>query len=80
MMVGLILVGVFIRFWIKPPAIRWRIAAMVSLPLLYAGVGFYLCITRCILIDWLYHLGGFFFAYWIAGRVERKWISQAFAE
>lgn len=79
MMIGLIFVGVFIRFWIKPPAIRWRVAVMAGLPIIYAAAVFYLCITRYMLIDWLYHLGGFFFAYWIAGRVERKWFSQAFA-
>lgn len=79
MMVGLILVAVFLRFWIKPPLIRWRILAMAGLPPLYTAAVFYLCITRCMSIDWLYHLGGFFFAYWIAGRVEKKWFSHAFA-
>lgn len=74
LLTALILLGLFIRLWIKPGADRWRLVVVICFPPAYAAAVFFLSISQRLLIDWLYHLAGFFFAYYISGRIERRWL------
>ncbi len=73
MIIAMAFLGGYIRFLVKPAAIRWRVFLLIGLPLVYVGAVFWLCVSQHLLIDWLYHLAGFFFAYFLTGRVEKRW-------
>jgi hypothetical protein len=73
LMIVLIVLGAGISFWIKPSKTRWRYFLLIGIPIAYTAGIFYMCITQRVLIDWLYHLAGFFFSYFLSGRIEKKW-------
>jgi CHASE2 domain-containing sensor protein len=66
--------GGFIRFWVKPSPFRWRLVLIILVPLVYGGAVFWVCVSHRLIIDWLYHVTGFFFAYLLTGRVEKRWL------
>jgi hypothetical protein len=72
-LVALIVLGVSIRFWIKPESSRLRVSLLIAFAIAYAAIAFTLSVRHRVLMDWFYHLVGFFIAYFISGRVEKRW-------
>ncbi len=73
MIVVMTFLGGFIRFWVKPSPFRWRLVLIILVPLVYGGAVFWVCVSHRLIIDWLYHVTGFFCAYLLTGRVEKRW-------
>jgi hypothetical protein len=72
----MILIGVFIRFWVsKRSAAGIRAVLLIAVPIAYVVLMIWFFLHSKVLVDWLYHLAGFGLAYYVSGRVEKRWFS-----
>jgi CHASE2 domain-containing sensor protein len=76
LLTGMILIGVFIRFWVsKRSAAGIRAVLLIAVPIAYVVLMIWFFLHSKVLVDWLYHLAGFGLAYYVSGRVEKRWFS-----
>jgi CHASE2 domain-containing sensor protein len=76
LLTGMILIGVFIRFWVsRRSAAGIRAILLIAFPIAYVILIIWFFLHSKILVDWLYHLAGFGLAYYVSGRVEKRWFS-----
>ncbi|MFZ7125325.1 MAG: CHAT domain-containing protein [Desulfobacterales bacterium] len=74
LLITLVLLGAFVRFWVPPGHRLVRTTLLIALPIAYAVLAFAFFLRFRYLADWLYHLAGFGLAYLVSGRIEKRWI------
>ncbi len=76
LLTAMILIGVFIRFWISKRSVAAiRAILLIAIPIAYVVLMIWFSLHTKILVDWLYHIAGFGLAYYVSGRVEKRWFS-----
>jgi len=74
-MIGLGLLGAFVRYRIPPRPHYLRISLFLFFLFLYLGSTIFVYSQYHVLLNTLYHVGAFGTAYWATGKVEKKWMT-----
>ncbi len=74
-MICLGLVGAFIRCWTPRAHGSLRIVLVFAVLITYLAGTVYLYSQYRILMNTVYHVGALLLAYWLVGKIERRWFS-----